>query len=250
MYDVKSAGSGITLPVSGTGNITTTAGAMYRGRMEDGMLTGVRFDTALVEDTAHVTIGLSALPAFIGDDRGTDANEANTKVTVAGQNLSLGDLMGAGMAAKPAKAADGAAGEFVNSAVEILEDLRTEAELYAKYQAAATTDGGRGAFDGRLTAIAHSAQDAVDMIFGDTGTGNKKVDVLDSDPSLPREVNDDGVFTDDATDYIRATQTVRGLNRLLDALSPADAFVAATQDGNNGVFEGTYIPDLTARGRR
>ncbi|MCY4535623.1 MAG: hypothetical protein OXB91_09680, partial [Bryobacterales bacterium] len=45
------------------------------------------------------------------------------------------------------------------------------------------------------------------------------------------------------TDYIRATQTVRGLNRLLDALSSADAFVAATKDGNNGVFENALGED-------
>ena len=36
---------------------------------------------------------------------------------------------------------------------------------------------------------------------------------------------------------------MRGLNRLLDALSSADAFVDATKDGNNGVFENALGAD-------
>lgn len=243
MYDVEAAGSGIMLAASGAGDITTSAGAMYRITMMDGMLSGTRFDGAPKGDTVYITVGLDnadLLPdsevTYIGDDRATDFNEANTKVMIAGESISLGDLLGTGMAVKPNAAADGAAGEFVNSAIDLLMDLLTEAELYAKYQADATDDAGRGAFDGRLNNIAERAQGAIDMIFGTNATDGdvvKNVNIVD-DGTLPTE---DPAGANAATDYIRATQTVRGLNRLLDALSSADAFVDATKDGNNGVFE-------------
>ena len=260
MYDVD----GDTLPASGAGEITTSAGAMYRVSMMDGMLSGVRFDGAPKVDTVHVTVGLfdSELGggddqlSYIADDRDTAFNEANTKLTVAGENISLGDLLGDGMAVKAAAASDGVAGEFVKSAVEELMDLRTEAELYAKYQAAAEDDAGRSAFDGRLNSIAERAQGVADMIFGTyieadadatpaIAIGDKKVNLV-ADGTLPTEDTDNDLtngFTLSATDYIRATQTVRGLNRLLDALSSADAFVAATMDGNNGVFENALGED-------
>ncbi|MDE0126854.1 MAG: hypothetical protein OXN97_19990 [Bryobacterales bacterium] len=254
MYDVESAGSGMTLPATGTGNITTSAGAMYRVRMDDGMLTGVRYDGAPKGDTVYITVGLEnpdldpdVEVTYIADDRDTAANEAGTKLTVAGENIALGDLLGTGMASKAAAAADGAAGEFVKAAVETLTDLLTEAELYAKYQAAADDDAGRGAFDGRLNSIADRAQGAVNMIFGDVGPGHKKVDIIDQG-TLPEEDTDtdtDGRQLSD-TDYIRATQTVRGLNRLLDALSSADAFVDALAKGNNGVFEDALDNDENA----
>ena len=244
MYDIESAGSGNMLAATGTGNVTTSTGAMYRVRKMDGMLTGVRYDSGNVEDTRHRTIGLAAHAVLIGEDRDTDAIELNTKLTVAGENISLGDLMGTGMAAKAAKAADGAAGEFVKSAVDALTDLRTEAELYAKYQAAAEDLEGRSAFDERLTSIALRAQAAVDMIFGNIGPDNKKQNVTTSAPNLPGEFNTDGDgYTAVDAAYVRATQTVRGLNRLLDALSSADAFVEATKDGANGVFENALGAD-------
>ena len=252
MYDVESAGSGMTLAADGAGEITTSAGAMYRVSMMDGMLSGVRFDGARVGDTVHITVGLynedlgrDAQVSYIGDDRDTDFNEANTKVTIAGETISLGELLGSGYAMKAAKASDGLSGEFVDSAVEMLTDLLTEAELYAKFQAVAEDHDGRAAYDLRLNNIAERAQDAVDMIFGTYTTvtaaqiadgitaGDNKVDIID-DGVLPTE---DQTADSAAADYIRATQTVRGLNRLLDALSSADAFVAATMDGNNGVFE-------------
>ena len=215
------------------------------------MLTGVRFDGAPKGDTVHITVGLynddltrDLQVSYIADDRDTAANEANTKLTVAGENISLGDLMGMGMAAKAAKAADGAAGEFVKSAIDALTDLRTEAELYAKYQAAAEDLAGRSAFDERLTSIALRAQAAVDTIFGNIGPGTKKQDVTASAPNLPGEFNTDrDGYTAVDTAYVRATQTVRGLNRLLDALSSADAFVEATKDGANGVFENALGAD-------
>ncbi|MDE0444400.1 MAG: hypothetical protein OXL38_20135, partial [Gammaproteobacteria bacterium] len=240
MYDVESVGSGMTLDASGAGDITTSAGAMYRVMMMDGMLMGTRFDGAPKGDTVHITVGLynsdlsdDAQVSYIADDRDTAFNEANTMVTIAGEKISLGELLGSGSAMKAAAASDGMPGEFVKSAVDVLMDLLTEAELYAKYQAVATDDAGRGAFDGRLNNIAERAQGAVDMIFGNVGPGNKKVNIVD-EGVLPTE---DPAAATAAADYIRATQTVRGLNRLLDALSSADAFVDATKKGNNGVFE-------------
>ena len=237
---------GDTLPASGAGEITTSAGAKYRVSMMDGMLSGVRFDGAPKGDTVHVTVGLyngdleeDVQVSYIADDRDTAFNEANTKLTVVGENISLGDLLGSGSAMKAAAASDGLSGEFVNSATEVLRDLLTEAELYAKYQAEATDDDGRSAFDLRLNNIAERAQGAVDMIFGTNATDGdvvQKVDIV-ADGTLPTEA------TATTTNYVRATQTVRGLNRLLDALSSADAFVAATMDGNNGVFENALGED-------
>ncbi len=262
MYDVESVGSGMTLAADGAGEITTSAGAMYRVMMMDGMLSGVRFDSGAIKgDTVHVTVGLYDPEVRFGtlnaqdsqvsynlDDRDTAANEANTKVTVAGESISLGDLLGSGMASKAAAASDGMSGEFVNSAVETLTDLLTEAELYAKYQAVAEDDAGRGAFDARLTNIAERAQGAVNMIFGthhaadtdaEIAIGDARVDIV-GDGTLQTE---DPTATNAGTNYIRATHTVRGLNRLLDALSSADAFVDATKDGNNGVFENALNED-------
>ena len=144
MYDVD----GDTLPASGAGEITTSAGAMYRVSMMNGMLSGVRFDGAPKGDTVFITVGLDsdlapdAEVSYIADDRDTAFNEANTKVTVAGESISLGDLLGDGMASKAKAASDGLSGEFVNSAKDVLMDLLTEAELYAKYQAVAEDDEG------------------------------------------------------------------------------------------------------------
>ena len=240
MYDVSDSSD--MLPASGMGDITTSSGAMYHVHMDDGMLMGVRYDGAPKGDTVHITVGLmdsdltpDTNVTYNVDDRSTAMNEANTKITVAGESISLGDLLGDGMASKAAAAADGAAGEFVKSAVETLMDLLTEAELYAKYQAAADDEAGRSAFDARLNNIADRAQAAIVTIFG-----SGSVNIID-DGTLPEEDTgtdaDQTVRTLSDTDYIRASQTVRGLNRLLDALSSADAFVDATKDGNNGVFE-------------
>ena len=74
-------------------------------------------------DTVYVTVGLadSDLTAdtqvtYIADDRDTDANELNTKVTVGGPRASRWATCSArAWASKAAKAADGAAGEFVKS---------------------------------------------------------------------------------------------------------------------------------------
>ena len=266
MYDVESVGSGMTLDASGAGEITTSAGAMYRVMMMDGMLSGVRFDGAPKGDTVHITVGLydsdlsrDAQVSYIADDRDTVFNEANTMVTIVGEKISLGDLLGDGMASKAATASDGLSGEFVDSAVEVLIDLRTEAELYAKYQAEATDDVGRSAFDARLNNIAERAQDAVDMIFG-TNTPDSTATPPNNDPvaskvniitdgTLPIEDTDPNTagYQLSATDYIRAVQTVRGLNRLLDALSSSDAFLAATMKGNNGVFEDALGEDAAMK---
>ena len=252
-YDVDGADLPTALPAEGT-EIDTSMGS-YRVTMMDGKLSGVRYDGAPVGDTVYVTVGLynnklsrDAQVTHIADDRDTDFNEANTKVKVAGEDISLGALLGPGSAMKAAAASDGLAGEFVNSAVDLLRDLLTEAELYAKYQAALPDNAkaaDRRAFDARLNSIADRAQEAVSMIFGKNigpsaedediivVKAEHKVDIIDH--ALPmRDTSNDN---DTTTDYIRATQTVRGLNRLLDALSSADAFVAATKDGNNGVFE-------------
>jgi hypothetical protein len=215
MYDVESAGSGMTLAADGAGEITTSAGAMYRVSMMDGMLSGVRFDKGRVGDTVFITVGLDNPDlspdnevTYIADDRDTAFNEANTKVTIAGENISLGDLLGDGMAAKAAAASDGMSGEFVKSAVDVLMDLLTEAELYAKFQANATTDTGRGAYDERLNTIAVRAQGAVDMIFGTDATDTRETG--DSAVVASRvNIITDGVLPTEDTDSDTAGLPVR-----------------------------------------
>ena len=263
-YDV--AGGNVTLTGTAAGQLLTVSGGMhkayYRVWMADGGLTGARTDRAGTDaNTEAVTIGLWTTTngfnnddaiAYNGNDRDTVVNEGNTKLNVAGESLPLGDLFGMGGTSKPATAADGGQGDFVREAVEELESLLAEAELYATRQAG---DPIRN-FDDNLTEIAEDAQDAINKIFDRdprvfnvtvvAGTTPDADAVFDEDlairAGLPSERMADRTtaVTDAATNMLRAADTVRGLKRLLDALSSADKFVEATAAGENGIFEGAF----------
>ncbi|MDE0441942.1 MAG: hypothetical protein OXL38_07465 [Gammaproteobacteria bacterium] len=228
MYDVESAGSGMTLDASGAGEITTSAGAMYRVMMMDGMLSGARFDAAKKDPTRYRTVGLEAHIGYIADDPETDLNEASTGIVIAGEKLPFDGLLGHGHVVKEKAAADGAPGEFVSAATKKLIDLRAEAELYAIYQA---ENPGTQDFDNNLNRIADDAQTAVDTIFDKRPANLLAPSTSEVSADLPREA------ANDTTVALRAVDTVRALTRLIDAMSSQEAFVDATAKGGNGVFE-------------
>ena len=248
MYDVESAGSGIELAASGMGEVTTSMG-MFRVRMDDGMLLGQRIDAAKDDDTRYRTVGLDAPVDYIADNADTaNVNEANTGIVIAGEKILFDDLLGRGSAMKAASKSDGMPGEFVNDAVKKLANLKTEAELYAVYQA---ENAGTQEYDASLTRIAREAQKAIDTIFDEGAmfaTGGM-VDLASCDvcAGLPYEDGDTATvgYTADTTKALRAHDTVQALDKLLDALSSVDAFVAATAKNGNGVFEDA-LPEADA----
>ena len=219
------------------------------------MLLGQRLDAAKKNNTRYRTVGLAAHVEYIADDPDTaDVDETNTGIVIAGEKLLFDDLLGRGSAMKAKAEEDGAPGEFVMAAMKKLADLRTEAELYAGYQAESP---GTQDYDNNLTRVAQEAQKAIDTIFdkgamftedntGTTGIDETTmVDLMDCVicAGLPYE---DGNTADDATNSgyqpdttkaLRAVDTVRALTRLIDALSSQMAFVEATAKGGNGVFE-------------
>ena len=247
MYDVEAPGSGIELAETGMGEVTTSMGAMYRVRMEDGMLLGQRTDAAKKNGTRYRTVGLAAHVEYIADDPDTaDVNEKDTGIVIAGEKLLFDDLLGRGSAMKAKAEEDGAPGEFVQDAVKKLTDLRAEAELYAGYQAESP---GTQDYDNNLTRVAQDAQKAIDTIFDkgalfDATDFTDVVDLANCDvcAGLPYEdgatdATDDDGYTADTSKALRAVDTVRALTRLIDALSSQAAFVEATAKGGNGVFE-------------
>ena len=251
-YDV--AGGNITVTGTAAGQNVTVMEAgdprpmYYRVWMADGALMGARTDRAIVDaNTEFRTKGLGAKPRYNIDDRNTPTNEVNTKLSIAGESLSLSDLFDRGSASKAASAADGESGDFVNDAIDKLTDLRTEAELYAKYQA--DNPGNATEFDNNLERIARDAQTIINTIFDRDPADYTSDTETDADymgnavsASLPTEDADAG---DD--EYIRAVDTVRALTTLLDALSSQDAFVDATEAGNNGIFEGALGEDAAKK---
>ena len=281
-YDV--AGSADMLPSTGVGEVTTRAGAMYRVRMEDGMLAGDRIDEPIDAETVYRTSGLGgnidftiaaddgAVSANDNDDRhalalsGDDASTANINesrtellITVRDprslpdddafqttESISMSDVLGRGSASKPATATGGP-GEFVQEAQKMLTDLLEEAEIYARYQAdAAAAD--KDEYDDALIRIAERAQAAVDLIFGPARDG------LDATPTAGRAcVICAGLPTEtaDAAGYVSAAGSVRRLRQLLDALSTQQKFTAATakrENDLNGVFEDAFDGELDAFG--
>ena len=113
-YDVN----GAMLPVSGEGDIDTSSGS-FRVVMTDGELVGTRIDNvALDADTDFKTMGLSALPTILADEDDTvDVNEANTALTVAGENYTFADLLPDGVSQTTGN-------NFVADAKKALEGIR------------------------------------------------------------------------------------------------------------------------------
>ena len=207
MYDVGDS----TLPATGVGDVMDGY-AMYHVWMEDGALMGARFDAAIDPDTDHyVTNGLG-IPRLSANDSDTVANEAGAYLVATGDGesgegmFSIGDLLGSGMASD-----EGA--NFVSEAVKSIEKVRGDV---AALLALDTKPSG---LDTILESQWTKLEMALDTIFGTDSDA-------DTDPtsavrtSAPRE--------EDIIDEI---------DDILDALSSEDAFVAATAEDGDGVFE-------------
>lgn len=241
----------------------------YRVWMDDGVLTGARTDKNRDGDTTFRTVGMSAHVAYNGNDRTTVLDESNTKLIIetdryytpatagaaanaagatvktATEEVSLGPIFGMGSYKKDKSAADGAPGEFVKKAVEDLMALRDEADLYARYQA---ENPGTEDYDDNLNRIADRAQTIIDTIFDRNPTlVTATTDTTDPrhadnaiEAGLPKDTPTGGADVNANDIYVRATDTIRALTTLLNALSSADAFVEATAKGMDGIFEGAF----------
>ena len=219
MYDVN----GSTLPANGVGDVTVD-GAMYHVWMDDGALMGARFDGAIdggnhtrmtvgpKDDDDNVVIGNPSLSA---DDADTPGNELRTHLVVTGDEdtgmgmFSIGDLLGRGMASD-----EGA--RFIDEAVKAIEKVQADVSaLLALDTKPGNLEGTGGILDGQWTKL----KMALDPVFGTDSDA-------DTDPTsavrttAPREED----ILDDIAD-------------ILDALSSEEAFVAATAEDGDGVFE-------------
>ena len=208
MYDVN----GSTLPATGVGDVTVD-GAMYHVWMDGGMLMGNRFDAAIDTDTDRTTNGLG-LPRLSGNDADTVANETRAYLIATGTEddgegmFSIGHLLGYGMASD-----EGA--NFVSEAVEAIEKVR------ADVAALLALDSKPTGLDTILESQWTKLEMALDNIFN-----------TDSDADTPADV----------TSAVRTTapreeDILNEIDDILDALSSEDAFVAATAEDGDGVFE-------------
>ena len=197
-YDTDGDGAA-DLDESGTGDVTVDD-AMYRVSMEDGELTGLRFDAAIHGDTDHYIVGdVVKIPAQIGDDEDTSANEEDTKLTIAGGNFAYSDLLSTGTAT-------GMGDNIVEEATKDIEDLRADAEALL-----GIFDDGDSTLRSQLTRLWGSAQTAVNDVFG---AGKVKLGVRPDEDDILDEFGD-----------------------LIAALSGLDNFTAATEEDGDGVFE-------------
>ena len=208
MYDVGDA----TLPATGMGDVTVD-GAMYHVWMEDGMLMGNRFDAAIDTTTNRQTNSLAA-PRLSANDPDTAANELRAYLVATGTEadgegmFSMSQLLGYGMASD-----EGA--NFVSEAVEAIEKVR------ADVAALLALDSKPSGLDTILESQWTKLEMELDNIFN-----------TDSDNETPA----------DRTSAVRQTapreeDILDEIDDILDALSSEDAFVAATAEDGDGVFE-------------
>ena len=183
--------------------------------MQDGALTGARFDAAFDGDTDRTTNGLGA-PILSANDPDTPGNELRTHLLLTGDGdagegtFSLGELLGYGMASD-----EGA--NFVYEAAKSIQKVRADvAALVALDTKPASLDT---ILEGQWTKL----EMALDTIFG-----------TDSDAET------------DATSAVRTSapreeDILDDIDDILDALSSEDSFVAATAEDGGGVFEGQAL---------
>ena len=208
MFDVGDA----TLPASGMGDVTVD-GAMYHVWMDGGALMGARFDAAIDTDTDFKTNTLAGVPRLSGNDPDTAANEQRAYLLLTGDEanegmFSMGALLGRGMASD-----EGAS--FVDEAMEAIEKVQTDVS------ALLALDSKPATLDTILESQWSKLELALDNIFGTDSDNDTPADVTSAvRTSAPRE--------EDILDEI---------DDILDALSSEDAFVAATAEDGDGVFE-------------
>ena len=184
-----------SLDASGAGTITV-AGAMFRViKDSDDMLQGTRFDNDIAGSVMKVdTIGTTAAPGLLADNAKTDLNEKNTALEFHTADFSMGDLLGAGVAAA----------EGDNIVAKARADMVKIRDRVAGLVALKQDGGLTGpALNTQLLRQWSAADDVVTDIFGG-----------EAENRLERTTSESRVL--DAFD------------RLVDALSSESAFAAAT----------------------
>ena len=206
---------GASLPKSGKGDITVTfegADELYHIWATDDGLAGARFDYPIRSNTVwEVDVkGDVAKPSLSTDDRKTPGSELRTMVKLAGEDFSVGELLGTGSAtAMPKTVLEGVRTEIakVRNQVQALVELYNDEALTRDAFDSQISDGpgGTDKWDRADTEIA--------KLFGGTA----------ADGLLERETN--------------PRRVVDAFDAILEALATEEAFVAATADGGGGVFE-------------
>ncbi len=217
-YDVD----GALLPNSGMGDIDTDSSGSYRVRMQDGMLMGTRLDNVKIDTaTDFKTIGLSAMPTMLGDDKSTaDINEANTALVVAKENYPFADLLGDGVSQTKGK-------NFVAEARTKLEGIRAKIvsilDVFEKDSERDTQITRQWGTD--TTKAKTNVKAVLESVFGakfgslaapddDKALGrvDDLIEALSSVEDLAAALGDDGVLedvadADDAAKILAATET-------------------------------------------
>ena len=204
-----------TLPASGAGEVTDVRGAMYRvAKDADGMLVGTRYDMPIVGDAMSVDSITAAAdtandaPALIADDRDTATDETGTMLRALGARFSMGDLLDRGKA-------EATGPNIVARARDEIAKIRDRvAALVELHRDDGISDG---AFDSQIANQWNRADTQVRTIFGGTDT-------------LERTTSE--------------SRVVDAFDRLVDALSSAEAFAAATRAGGPDKLQG--FADRTA----
>ena len=206
---------GASLPKSGTGDITVTfegVDELYHVWATDDGLAGARFDYPIRSNTVwEVDVkGDVAKPSLSTDDRKTPGSELRTMVKLAGEDFSVGELLGTGSdTAMPKTVLEGVRTEIakLRNQVSALVDLYNDEALTRDAFDSQISDGpgGTDKWDRADTEIA--------KLFGGTA----------ADGLLERETN--------------PRRVVDAFDAILEALATEEAFVAATADGGGGVFE-------------
>ena len=180
--------------------------------MQDGALTGARFDGAIdAGNHTRMTVNL-ANPALSANDADTPGNQLRTHLIVTGTDatgkgmFSFGDLLGSGMASD-----QGA--RFIDDAVKAIEKVQADVSALLALDTKPTT------LDTILEGQWTELEKALDKIFG-TESGAETGATSAVRTTAPRE--------EDILDEIAD---------ILDALSSEAAFVAATAEGGGGAFD-------------
>jgi hypothetical protein len=217
MYDV--GGSEETLSADGMGDVTADGG-MYHVWMDDGMLMGARYDMPIAEaleegprdrDVAGAPLRTPADLSLSDDDSDTVANEAATHLSVDGDLYSLDTLFGGGRADRTGKT-------FVEEAREEVQKLYDQVKALVDINAALDRED-RNDFSATYNnKWDRDAQKALDNIFG---KGNVNLPDLNTRAG---KVDEKEMLAD--------------FERLIDALTTADAFDEMLDLESDGLFDG------------
>ena len=214
--DGYSVGADGMLGADGSGDVTGDDGANYRVSMnEDGMLMGMRYD---VKMEAKMEIGptesngdslTAASPKLSGD---------GTTLTIAGDDYSIGDLLGDGMASR-----EGAT--FIDAAHADVTTVLRQVEALAAINAGLDRDD-RTDFSNNYRALWESAGKAVGKVFGGEMT-------LDPLPTRGNTV-DEGRVVEEFQALLTALSSAADFEEALDDDGILQAYQDEVEDNDAG----------------